>query len=149
MKFLVIGDGPYKNKFEKYAFEAGINVEFTGRLPYLDMVSMLKCCDIAVNPININASQSIINKHADYAAAGLPVVSTQRCKEYIDLLTKYYAGFSCTNEGPAEIAQSMKLLVEDENLRVKMGGGSRRMAEEVFDRKCSYRLIADEIMEIR
>jgi len=85
----------------------------------------------------------------DYAAAGLPVVSTQRCKEYIDLLTKYYAGFSCTNEGPAEIAQSMKLLVEDENLRVKMGGGSRRMAEEVFDRKCSYRLIADEIMEIR
>ena len=41
------------------------------------MVGMLGVCDIAVNSISKGAAQSIINKHGDYAAAGLPVVNTQ------------------------------------------------------------------------
>ena len=77
LKFIVMGDGPDKEKFEKYAAQKKVNAAFVGRLKYNEMCSLLKACDITVNPIAHMAAQSIINKHADYAASGLPVVSTQ------------------------------------------------------------------------
>ena len=53
--FLVMGDGPDREKFVEHANQLGIRCEFTGRLPYSEMVSRLKSCDIAVNPIHENA----------------------------------------------------------------------------------------------
>lgn len=145
LKLLVMGDGPDKEKFEKHAQTVEIQCEFTGRLPYVDMVSRLKTCDIAVNPIHKNAPQSIINKHADYAAAALPVISTQQCEEYNNLIEEYQAGVYCPEGTASEIAKALENLIKDEGLRKRMSIGSRRMAEEQFDRKRSYRRIADEI----
>ncbi len=51
IKFVVMGDGPLKKGFEKYAKERQIYAEFTGRLGYGKMVGILTACDIAVNPI--------------------------------------------------------------------------------------------------
>lgn len=51
IKFIVMGDGPLKDDFEKFAKEKHINCEFTGRLEYEKMVGLLCSCDIAVNPI--------------------------------------------------------------------------------------------------
>lgn len=42
------------------------------------MITYLANADIAVNPISKGLAQSIINKHSDYVASGLPVVSTPR-----------------------------------------------------------------------
>lgn len=67
--FVIMGSGPLKGEFEKYAKENKINCEFTGRLSYEEMVGYLCACDIAVNPIKKGAAQSIINKVGDYAAA--------------------------------------------------------------------------------
>ena len=59
-----------------------VDTEFVGRKQYKEMIEYLANADIAVNPISKGAAQSIINKHSDYAASGLPVVSTQENKEY-------------------------------------------------------------------
>ena len=56
-----MGSGPLKYEFEKYAKENKVNVEFTGRLNYEEMVGRLVSCEIAVNPISNGAAQSIIN----------------------------------------------------------------------------------------
>ena len=146
IKFIVMGDGPLKSKFEKYAKEQGVNAYFTGRLDYGKMVGILSSCDIAVNPISRGAAQSIINKHGDYAAAGLPVLNTQECLEYRELLLEYNAGLNCENNNPADLAKKLAQLCEDADLRKVMGQNSRKLAEQKFDRRKTYSLIIQRIV---
>ena len=146
--FHVFGDGPYLERFREYAKGCKVRSVFHGRLDYPTMVSHLCQADIAVNPIVKGAAQSIINKHADYAAAGLPVVNTQECPEYRDLLERYECGINCDVESAEHVAAGLKRLIEDAQLRAQMGANSRRMAEERFDRRNTYRQIVSAIKEL-
>ncbi len=147
LKFVVMGDGPLKEKFEKYSKEKKINTLFTGRLPYAEMVGILGVCDIAVNPISKGAAQSIINKHGDYAAAGLPVVNTQECIEYRNLVDEYEMGLNCNNNDAVDLANKIMVLLSDFELRKKMGMNSRKLAEDKFDRKNTYSSLIKLIKE--
>jgi len=145
IKFIVMGDGPLKSKFQAYAKEKEIYVEFTGRLSYEKMVGILTVCDIAVNPIKKGSAGSIINKVGDYAAAGLPVINTQECYEYQELLTKYNAGFNCINGDPQDIAEKILNLHNDKNQRVCMGLNNRKLANDLFNRELTYKTIVNLI----
>ena len=138
IKLIVMGDGPRGEEFKKYAENKGINAIFTGRLSYDKMCSLLKACDITINPISHRAAQSIINKHADYAASGLPVISTQECNEYRRLIETYQMGFNCQNNDAKDLAEKIKTLANDKLLRKEMGKKARTCAEELFDRKKTY-----------
>lgn len=145
-KFIIMGDGPRRGAFEQYASEKDIDTLFTGSLPYSQMCSLLCECDIALNPIMHNAAQSIINKHGDYAASGIPVVSTQENEEYRNLVDTYQMGFNCTNGDSIDMAKKLEILMCDEELRKQMGANARRCAEEKFDRKNSYEALFSEIL---
>lgn len=136
IRFIVMGDGPRKKEFMNSA--QGLKVEFLGRLPYDQMCGILCSCDISVNPIRSKAAQSIINKHADYAAAGIPVINTQECVEYREMIKTYNMGFNCENENAGDMAEKIKILVENDELRRNMGSNSRLCAEKLFDRKQTY-----------
>ena len=136
-----MGDGPKMQEFVRAA--QGLPVVFTGRIPYPEMVWVLSRCDIAVNPISKGAAQSIINKHMDYAMAGLPVINTQESEEYRALLREYNAGISCECENAEEVGRAIKLLVEDRALREKMSINSARLGQERFDRKTSYKKLCE------
>ena len=143
--FKVIGSGPYMERFQKYAQSCKIPVDFMGRKLYREMVAYLYHADIAVNPIVKGAAQSIINKHADYAMAGLPVVNTQECPEYRNLMTEYACGINCAPDDPQQVADALLMLIENEDKRREMGCNSRKLAEERFDRDHTYRLIVKDI----
>lgn len=138
VKFFVMGDGPRKSEFELYAKKLQLNVVFTGCLPYAQMCGLLSSCDIAINPIMPRAAQSIINKHADYAAAGIPVINTQECLEYRNLVDKYKMGFNCKNNDALNLAQMIERLIMNPDLRIEMGNNARKCAEEKFNRKNTY-----------
>lgn len=143
LRLLVIGDGPLQQEFTAYAQQQDVAVDFVGRLPYAETVQRLVECDVALNVISQGAAQSIINKHADYAAAGLPVLSTQECAEYCELLRTYGAGISCVADEPNstrvdQLAKAMVELAENTQLRRQLGRGSRQMAEALFDRRATY-----------
>lgn len=143
--FKVIGNGPYMDRFQKYAENSKIPVDFMGRRMYGEMVAYLAHSDIAVNPIVKGAAQSIINKHADYAMAGLPVVNTQECVEYRNLMSDYNCGINCESDDPKQVADALLLLIENETMRRSMGENSRKLAEERFNRDHTYRLIVKDI----
>ena len=147
-KFIIMGDGPRMQEFKQYAAQRNVNAEFLGRLDYGVMCSVLKKCDIAVNPIAHGAAQSIINKHGDYAAAGIPVVSTQESPEYRALVEKYRMGFNVANDSASELADKIDLLQENDALRQEMGLNARRCAAERFDRNTSYMEIVDTIIKL-
>ena len=147
-KFIIMGDGHKKSEFESYAKKQSISTLFTGRLPYDQMCGLLCSCDITVNPIVARSAGSIINKHGDYAAAGLPVLNTQESKEYQELVKEYKMGFNCKNGDIEELADKLQRLIEDDSLRLEMGRNSRRCAEEKFDRaRCYNELISTVLRE--
>ncbi len=146
IKLIAMGDGPLRTKFEEYAVDNNVHVAFTGRLDYGKMVGILTMCDIAVNPIRAGSAGSIINKVGDYAAAGLPVINTQQCQEYRDLLDKYEAGINCDNA--VDMAEIIVKFYKDKHYRMTMGQNSRKLAEDKFDREVTYKKILDLIAQL-
>ncbi|WP_149554778.1 glycosyltransferase family 4 protein [Treponema pectinovorum] len=143
VEFIIMGDGPRYDEFVDYARKLGLSVNFVGRIPYDKMCALLSECDICVNPIVKKSAASIINKHADYAASGKPVINTQISIEYKKLIEEYNMGFNCKNS--LEISQAIKKLINDKELRKTMGYNARKCAEEMFDRAHTYRLIVKGI----
>lgn len=143
IKLLAMGDGALKKTFAAYSEEKGVNAEFTGKLPYPQMVEHLKQCDIAVNPIRRGSAGSIINKVGDYAMAGLPVINTQESLEYRKLLEQYHAGINCKCGNSDEISAAILKLSDDSELRTAMAKNSQKLGIEMFDRRNSYRKIID------
>lgn len=138
IKLIVMGDGHKKQEFQEYAERMKITCTFLGKLPYDEMCGMLCACDITINPIKGGSAASIINKHGDYAACGLPVINTQESMEYKKLIDSYQMGINCVNGDSRSIAEAMKYLIENKDSRVRMGENARRCAEECFDREKSY-----------
>lgn len=136
--FVIMGDGPKKLLFQNYANKLGVDTLFTGRLPYNEMCGVLVQCDIVVNPISKGAAQSIINKHGDYAASGVPVLNTQECKEYQKLVDDYHMGINCKNNDANDLSNRLLYLLTNEKERKNMGKGARKCAIEKFDRKKTY-----------
>lgn len=145
-KFIIMGDGVLRHEFEEYASTKDVDAVFTGSLPYDQMCSLLCECDITINPIKHGSAASIINKHADYAASGLPVVNTQESEEYRALVEEYHMGFNCNNGDAEDLADKLEVLIQNEALRKEMGINARRCAEEKFDRKNSYKALLKEIL---
>ena len=141
LKFILMGDGPLRSKYESYAKSKGIISHFTGRLEYSKMVEILTVCDIAVNPIRSGSAGSIINKVGDYAAAGLPVLNTQDSKEYRDLIDTFNAGINCDSGNSKKLAEKLILLYENSELRRIKGENNRKLAEIKFDREKTYQSI--------
>lgn len=145
-KFIIMGDGEKKSEFENYANLKGIDTVFTGRLPYDQMCPILSQCDIVVNPITGKSAASIINKHGDYASAGVPVINTQDSVEYKKLVEKYNMGFNCENSNSKEVAEKIEILLANNRLREDMGLNARKCAKEKFDRDYTYKELIDTIL---
>ncbi len=141
VELVVMGDGYLQEQFKESASRLSVNSVFYRRLPYDEMVTKLCGCDIAVNPIKKGSAGSVINKVGDYAMAGLPVVNTQECAEYRQLLDEYGAGINCRCEDVEDVSNALQLLIEDADLREKYARGSRRLGEEKFDRAHTYRAL--------
>lgn len=148
IRLMVIGSGPLEEKYKQKAAEMGIAYTFTGKLPYGQMCKQLSQCDIAVNPIAKGAAQSIINKHADYAIAGLPVINTQECEEYRNLLKYYNCGINCDAGSVEQVAKAIDSFVNDKKLTAVMSQNARKMGAEKFERSKTYGEILKGVQEI-
>ena len=145
IKFVLIGDGPFRKRFEQYAGKKRINCLFMGRKPYVEMASLLSSCDICINPIVKGSVASIINKVGDYALSGLPVINTQESPEYRKLIEEYECGINCVCGDSSSVADAIVRLSDDAQLRKGMGEGSKKMAQEKFDRRYTYEKILESI----
>ena len=145
IKFIVMGDGVLRSQFEQTAKDCQINAEFTGLLEYGKMMKTLAVCDVAVNPIVGKSVSTIINKVADYAAAGVPVINTQNSDEYRQLLERYHAGINVENGNTEALAKAVQTVYADESRKNEMAQNAKRMFDERFDRQKSYPKLVLEI----
>ncbi|HGH7005785.1 TPA: glucosaminyl-a1,3-N,N'-diacetylbacillosaminyl-a1-diphospho-di-trans,octa-cis-undecaprenol synthase PglH [Neisseria meningitidis] len=80
----IMGGGPDLEKLKQYENRA---IKFYGYLPYSEMMSIAKACDIAVNAIHSHAMQSVTNKLSDYMALQKPILNSQVNDEVTEVLT--------------------------------------------------------------
>lgn len=142
-KFIIMGEGEKHKEFQDLANELDVECIFTGNVPYGDMCNILSQCDMVVNPIVGRSAASIINKHGDYAASGKAVLNTQNSDEYKRLVDEFEMGLNSESGDSKALAKNILTLINDENLRIKMGNNSRRCAEKLFDRAQTYRKVND------
>lgn len=79
----IMGGGPDLEKLKQHENRA---IKFYGYLPYADMISIAKGCDIAVNAIHSHAMQSVTNKLSDYMALQKPILNSQTNADVLGLL---------------------------------------------------------------
>lgn len=147
--FKVMGDGVLRDQFQNYANNQKVKCDFTGFLDYGKMMAILMQCDIAVNPIVGSSVSSIINKVSDYAAAGIPVVNTQKSEEYRNLLEEYSCGINCENGNIESISDGIRRLYDDSALRREMGVNSKILGDQLFNRQRTYPRVISLIEEFR
>ena len=147
--FKILGQGPDLEKLENLRDEEKDgNVEFVGFLPYEKMAAYLSKSDVTVNAVKKTASQSIINKVADYFAAGIPMLNGCACKEQRDMVEEYNVGLNYEPEDVGDLVAKIKELIANDDERKVMGENARKLALEKFDRKTSYKELLKRIDEV-
>lgn len=149
VKFKILGQGPDEEKLIKYANSIGVNnIDWVGFVPYEKMAAYLCQSDITVNALKKNASQSIINKVADYFAAGIPILNGSCCQEMKDMVTNYKVGYNYEAENASSLTEHINKLLDDPDLCKIFGENARKLALEKFDRRTSYLEILKRIDEV-
>jgi glycosyltransferase involved in cell wall biosynthesis len=146
--FKIMGQGPDEERLLQYAKLKEGRFDFMGLLPYEKMCEILQVSDLAVNPIIKESVASLINKVADYAACGIPVINTQTCQEYVSLLDCTYSGCTIQSQDPSSLAELFVRFSQDPLLVQTMKHNARTSLRPFFSRAESQKKILLLISEL-
>jgi glycosyltransferase involved in cell wall biosynthesis len=113
LRLKLLGSGPAEKELREYSKSLDAPVDFVGLMPYDKMCQMLSAGDVAVNPIVKNSVASLINKVADYAACGIPVINSQQCEEYVSMIRSTQSGVSIPPGNSYLYKEVLKRLLSD------------------------------------
>jgi len=137
---VVVGDGPKRQRLRTVAVAAGVSdgVTFTGFLPEREQVYALM--DDATVFAVTSHYEGFCNAAVEAMACGLPVVASD-----IDVLREVVAGGGrfVDQDAPADIADALVGLLEDEGARTSLGARGRERARENFSLERCAREYAD------
>ena len=145
LKFVIVGDGPYRKKLEKKVAKIGLEkyVIFTGMIPADEVYKYYQLGDVFVCA---STSETQGLTYVEALAAGLPLV----CKKddcLVGIIDNGINGYTFENE--KEFTNSVRTILDNESLKKKMGKKSfeKSMAfsKEEFGAKIEqlYKLILE------
>jgi glycosyltransferase involved in cell wall biosynthesis len=125
LKFLIVGDGSLRKKYEQFAATLSPAVIFTGWRQ--DIPRLMNIADIFVLP---SLSEGAANVAMEASASGLPVVATA-VGEVPEIVVNGVTG-ELVNPGDADgLADALEKLLNDPSIAKQMGeAGRKRMAEK-------------------
>ena len=141
---VVVSEGSGRELLERLKIERRIsNLYLLDFEPIEHVPSMLRSADVLVAILNADASAfSVPSKVLSYLSAGRPVLSVMPKENYASQIVKEAeAGFTVEAADTDEAFRLLDRLVEDEDLRDRMGYNARAFAEREF----SIELIADRV----
>ena len=128
ISFLLMGDGLMKKDMQK-ELEQYSNVIFTGLIPFSEMPGYLDCCDILVisNSWDPKFNKPFFGsptKLFEYMSMGKAIVAS-RLEQISEILEDNISAMMFTPGDADEMANSIKLLAEDAELRRTIGKNAR------------------------
>lgn len=127
-KFLIVGDGNYRDEMEKRILELGMSkyVIFTGYRK--DIKYLLNGSDIF---IICTLHETLCNSVIEASDACLPVIAT-RTGGIPEIVQDEESGFLIEPYSVSGFYDALVLLIENKNLRIKMGKAGKKRIEEIF-----------------
>ncbi len=136
VKFVVVGDGPLKEKFDR-EFKNNCKVLMTGWIA--DPMSVYPAIDLLILPsLWEGLSMTLI----EAMAFGKPLVASN-IKGNRECVWPGKNGFLCTPRKADEFAHAVKTLATDRNLYRRMSEASRQLSAQYFDAEKNCRAIID------
>jgi len=126
----IAGDGPERQALEKLVKDLKLtNVKFFGYIPNGDLIKLYYRADVCVVPSVWDEPLGLVVLEA--MAANTPVVVTR--KGGIPLMVKDgYNGLFVRPRNPKEISDKVNYLLDNDEIRLKMGGIARQTVVEKF-----------------
>lgn len=114
-KIVIVGDGPDEEKLKKLAKEKKIEdkIIFKGEVNHHNLVKYYSSADIFVRP---SLSEGLGNSFLEAMAMGLPIIGTS-VGGIPDFLEDKKTGLFCEVKNPKSIAQKIKEILEDNDLK--------------------------------
>ena len=137
-RFVLIGDGPYRNSLEDLAKELGIQkrVTFTGSLPFAETPSYMKAANL-FGFASITETQGLATLEA--MAAGLPVVAVDASGTR-DILKHGQQGYLVENDATA-LASAIKRLLSNPERMQKFAQAAYKKAQSFNIQKLTDKLL--------
>jgi glycosyltransferase involved in cell wall biosynthesis len=130
IKCLIIGDGPELKKLKAQSSKLKVdnNVIFLGQIPQRDLPLYLAISDIFVRP---SRSEGLGNSFLEAMAAGVPVIGTP-VGGIRDFLQDRQTGFYANVDDSADLAEKMKNILENSELRKKVVYNAKALIKENY-----------------
>ena len=133
LRYVIVGDGPEKNRLETVAAELGVasNVTFLGRVPEAELLEAYRSADVYVQPSIVvdGVTEGYGISFVEAGAAGLPVVGG-RCGGVVEAVVDGVTGLLVTPGDESDFVRAVSSLLRDDDLRRRMGDAGKRLAEE-------------------
>ena len=142
--FLIVGptdrDIQYAEAIMRYAKEKGIYAKFTGFIPWEDLKALYSACDIFVLP-SLEEGHGLVLTEA--MASGKPLIGSN-VGGIPKQIRDGWNGFLVKPGNEKQLAEKIRYLIDNPKERERMGGNSRKLAEEEFD----WKKIAERYLKV-
>jgi glycosyltransferase involved in cell wall biosynthesis len=142
--FLLIGGGSEKNKLKELAKEKAMkNIVFADPVSKAQLPRILAVCHIGLVIFNYGGKPRPLtpNKIFDYMFSGLPLVLNYEGST-IELVRADNSGILVHPTNSEDLAEKVKMLADNPQLREELGQNGRQAAQKKYDRK----IIADQLI---
>ena len=131
-RFLIGGDGPHLGVTRRVARAAGVEdrVVFTGRLDRSELPRYYAACDVFVLP-SVSRLEAFGIVALEAMSSGKPVVVTDM-PGVREVISNGVEGLLCEPLSAEDLANKIKILLADPDLRRKMGEAGRKKVVERF-----------------
>ena len=142
VKLLIAGIGPQEKKLRKLARRLNMEnkVDFLGHVQHDDLPKYYSLADVFVRP---SLSEGLGNVFLEAMAAGVPIIGTP-VGGIPDFLVDKETGLFCKIKDPKSIAQKIKQILGDQQLREKLVANGLKLVQEKYD----WNLIARQMGNI-
>ena len=136
IRFLFVGEGDLKAEYIDYCRQQGIgNCCFMPSIARTEIPLLLAKVDICIHSLKADPFLrcALSSKILDYLAYGRPVAFAGE-GDIADLLEASNGGLSVPPEQPRELAEAIRYLYENPELRLRMGESAREYVKAHFSR---------------
>jgi glycosyltransferase involved in cell wall biosynthesis len=126
----IVGEGPLAYELSQVAAPLKEKVQFIGRVE--NIANYFAACDIFVLP-SINRTEAFGIVQIEALASGKPVINTSLETGVPHVSLHNETGFTVPPRDSNALAAAISRLLNDADLRTRMGNAGRRRASEVFD----------------